>query len=189
MKMKFYLRGMGTGVIITALVFMVAFAVYQPKMSDAEIETAAAKLGMVKESSSSNSSKTDSDSSKTDSTTKTNADGSKTTTTTVKAASDSSSDTSKSSTENAGTSDSSDTSQNSATAYNAGDMVSVAITGGESSTTVAQNLYNSGLVDNADSFDSYLDSNGYDNSIRPGTYQIKKGSSYSDIAGAISSKK
>lgn len=47
MKAKYYLRGMGIGIFITALIFGIALVFYRPKMSEDEIRREAAKLGMV----------------------------------------------------------------------------------------------------------------------------------------------
>jgi hypothetical protein len=47
MKVKYYLRGMGVGILITTLIFAVSYAIQKPKMSDEEIIAAAKQLGMV----------------------------------------------------------------------------------------------------------------------------------------------
>lgn len=49
MKFKYYLRGVGVGLIVSSILFAIAFALYQPKMSDEEIIAAAKNLGMVAE--------------------------------------------------------------------------------------------------------------------------------------------
>lgn len=48
MKFKYYLRGVGIGVIVTTLLFTIAFALYKPTLSDAEIIKKAQALGMEK---------------------------------------------------------------------------------------------------------------------------------------------
>ncbi len=47
MKFKYYLRGVGVGIIFTTLILMIAFSKYKPKMSADEIRHEAGKLGMV----------------------------------------------------------------------------------------------------------------------------------------------
>lgn len=48
MKLKYYMRGVGTGILVTALILLI---VKEPKeLSDAEIKIRAAALGMVEES-------------------------------------------------------------------------------------------------------------------------------------------
>ena len=46
MRFKYYLRGAGIGVILTTLIFTIAFAVYKPTLSDDEIMQKAEALGM-----------------------------------------------------------------------------------------------------------------------------------------------
>ena len=46
MRFKYYLRGAGIGVILTTLIFTIAFAVYKPTLSDDEIMKKAEALGM-----------------------------------------------------------------------------------------------------------------------------------------------
>ncbi len=64
--------------------------------------------------------------------------------------------------------------------------VSFKISAGESSYKVAENLYRAGLIDNPGSFNTYLEQNGYDNTIHVGTFNIPEGSTYEQIANTIS---
>ena len=47
MKLKYYLRGAGVGVIVTTLIFTIAIAFGEPTMSKEDIMREAEKLGMV----------------------------------------------------------------------------------------------------------------------------------------------
>lgn len=47
MKLKYYLRGAGVGILVTTLIFIIAFAFYEPQLTDEEIEAKAKQLGMV----------------------------------------------------------------------------------------------------------------------------------------------
>ena len=47
MKLKYYLRGLGIGIIVTTILLMIAFALHKPVMSDADIIARAKQLGMV----------------------------------------------------------------------------------------------------------------------------------------------
>lgn len=47
MKLKYYLRGLGIGIIVTTILLMIAFALHKPTMSDADIIARAKQLGMV----------------------------------------------------------------------------------------------------------------------------------------------
>lgn len=48
MKLKYYLRGLGIGIVITTIVLMIAYSGYREEMSDAEIIARAEAMGMVK---------------------------------------------------------------------------------------------------------------------------------------------
>ena len=65
-------------------------------------------------------------------------------------------------------------------------FVSFKVTAGESSSKVAENLYRAGLIDNPSAFNTYLEQNGYDNTIHVGTFNIPEGSTYEQIANTIS---
>ena len=67
-----------------------------------------------------------------------------------------------------------------------GKVITFKVTAGESSYKVAENLYRAGLIDNPTSFNTYLESNGYDNTIHVGSFDIPEGSTYEQIANTIS---
>ncbi|MDE6435309.1 MAG: endolytic transglycosylase MltG [Lachnospiraceae bacterium] len=64
--------------------------------------------------------------------------------------------------------------------------VKLTIERGSSSFPVCQKLQELGLIENASDFDTYLVENGYASRIRVGEHTLKKGMSYQDIAEAIS---
>jgi hypothetical protein len=47
MRLKYYLRGLAVGIIVTTLILTVSFSLYKPTMSDEEIMVRATDLGMV----------------------------------------------------------------------------------------------------------------------------------------------
>lgn len=49
MKLKYYLRGLGTGIVVTALVLGISLSHGKGRMSDEEIKARATELGMVEE--------------------------------------------------------------------------------------------------------------------------------------------
>lgn len=49
MKLKYYLRGLGIGIIITTIVLMIAYSGYKTELTDEEIIKRAEALGMVME--------------------------------------------------------------------------------------------------------------------------------------------
>ncbi len=65
---------------------------------------------------------------------------------------------------------------------NEADEVEIVIASGDVSRMVSAKVFEAGLVDNADEFNSYLGDHDYDNMLQPGTYKIKKGSSFRQIA-------
>ncbi|QFJ55508.1 hypothetical protein [Pseudobutyrivibrio xylanivorans] len=62
------------------------------------------------------------------------------------------------------------------------------VRGGESSEVVSNHLFKAGLVDSADGFNKYLSQVNIDNLIKTGTFYIKEGSSYDDIAALLVNK-
>ncbi|MBR1478097.1 MAG: hypothetical protein IJ608_09085 [Lachnospiraceae bacterium] len=67
----------------------------------------------------------------------------------------------------------------------AANTVKFTIEGGSGSYTVARNLAEAGLVENAGDFDTYLCEGGYDRRISTGTFEISKNASYEEIARII----
>lgn len=70
----------------------------------------------------------------------------------------------------------------------AGETVTLVIGRGESSTTVSKNLKKAGIVEDAAAFDRFLCNNGYDKKIITGTYEIPYGASEEEIAKIITRK-
>lgn len=62
------------------------------------------------------------------------------------------------------------------------DMIEITIARGDDSGTVSRKLYNMGLVDSATQFDSYLMQHGYDKKISVGVVKIPSGSTWMEIA-------
>lgn len=70
----------------------------------------------------------------------------------------------------------------------AGETVTLVIGRGESSTTVSKNLQKAGIVEDAAAFDRFLCNNGYDKKIITGTYEIPYGASEEEITKIITRK-
>lgn len=68
------------------------------------------------------------------------------------------------------------------------EAVTIKIVGGDDSGTVSRKLQTAGLVDNAREYDAYLMQHGYDKKIAVGTVEIEKGSSWLEIAEKISGR-
>lgn len=218
MKKKYYMRGLGVGIIATALILMLGLFFSGVPMTDAAVKKRARALGMVESSEASGDAQSrtikelqEEQQKKSKSGTKTkktvDSDGDVTTVTTKKAdpaekkndGKDSSTDqkSSKNSNDDKSVSKTSKTvsditkSENSSkTAENTEDSgqkknVSITISGGDNSMSVGRKLQSAGLITSANAFNDYLEQNGYDHVIRTGTFSIKQGSSYREIAQAI----
>lgn len=68
------------------------------------------------------------------------------------------------------------------------EKTTVEIEGGDVSRAVSQKVFEAGLVDDAEEFNDYLGDHGYDNLLQPGTYHIKKGASFQQIAEILTNK-
>ena len=64
--------------------------------------------------------------------------------------------------------------------------VSVTVAKGTTSEQFAQAIEKAGLVDNWNDFNKYLISSGYAYQLQYGTFKLKKGMSYKEIAAACS---
>jgi len=172
MKFKYYLRGAGVGVLITTIIFACtsfynktyaeSTSAEEAEISDEEIISRAVELGMVMQD---------------------EADNQDITKSTEEAENPEGTD---ESTEEAGD----DTAENDAD--ETGDVVknyiAFSVRGGESSNSVADHLYDAGLIDNADSFNKYMNKLGVDGLIQAGSFYLAEGSSYEDIISVLITK-
>lgn len=62
------------------------------------------------------------------------------------------------------------------------------ISGGEYSDVICQKLKEAGLIDDADSYNKFLVEENYDNFINPGVYDIPKNATYEEIAVLLTTK-
>lgn len=69
-----------------------------------------------------------------------------------------------------------------------GDIITIMVDKGNGSDTVARRLAEAGLVPNANEYDKYLMANGYDRRIAAGVHKIPKGASDEEIAKLLVSK-
>lgn len=199
MKRKFYMRGLGLGIILTSILFMIGIALGNP-MSDSAVRRRARQLGMVdgntasgdansrtlkeieeeKKASSDKKSKT-----KTTVTTdkKTGVKTKTTTTTKPHSSGDTPSDGKKEDKEEKAADKKEKTEGQKKTSDKS---VKVTVSRGDSSLDVGKKLESAGIVDSATDFNHFLEKNGYDRTIHSGTYSFKKGTSYQNIASVFS---
>ena len=200
MKLKYYLRGLGIGMIVTALILGISFSSRQEQaqtMTDDQIRELAAELGMVdsseltlaalqngamqptestpQETQTQNSPEAATEPEETQ-TLETNTEPEVTVTPEV-------------------TNEPETTVTPEATPEPEATKVpeqtqtaGITINRGDDSGSVSRRLYEAGLVENAKAFDNYLCNNGYSRSINPGTYEIVPGTSEEEIAKIITGK-
>lgn len=189
MKLKYFLRGLGVGIIFSCVVF---FTAYQSgaagKMTDAQIMNRAKELGMVeKEDPLENLLPKQADAAKDRETSKDDNENTTLKDTDKNSEKDSTAETGEEKKEQ--TTEVTTQAQTKAvqtTTAEKKETVTIKIDGGSTSYTVCQKLHKAGLIENADEFDAYLVKNGYADRIRVGEYTLKKGMSFQDIAEAIS---
>lgn len=187
MKLKYYLRGLGIGIIVTTLVLMVAFSGKKEKLSDQEIMQRAEQLGMVmadegqtetgteENTGAEAQPETEQDVQNTEAGTEENADEN-----TENASEPETEPQTEAAAEPAAPEDTTGNVVGEVKQETSGE-VAFTVKSGESSDTVAFNLYKAGLVDDATAFNRYMISKGYDSRLRTGDFKIRSGASYDEI--------
>ena len=180
MKRKYYLRGIGVGILFATIILFTAYSISgQGKMSDEEVIARAEELGMIKSGTildnlpRPSSTEDTSNSSQSDPSTSTTEAGN---------SEDSGTDTETSSEKP----QEPDTGTEADTSTEAEDpnvrMVSFTVVKGMNSWNVATILQDQGVIADAADFDAYLEANGYSSRISTGDYTIAVGSDYETIA-------
>lgn len=166
MKLKYYLRGLGIGILITTVILSLA-GIGRKNMTDEEVVKRAKELGMVESTLLSDLP----DQTKAEEVRPTEPEETASTPETPVAPEE---------TPVSPEDGNPDTP--------AGETVTLVIGRGESSTTVSKNLKKAGIVEDAAAFDRFLCNNGYDKKIITGTYEIPYGASEEEIAKIITRK-
>ncbi len=205
MKLRYYLRGIGLGIIVAAAICMCAtLRNKQTTMSDAEIKARAEELGMI-------------DSKATLADTAVNADDSTDIVESPDAgefvavepeeieapAADVTEEVTPAVEEEEAITETEEASESEEVAEPeeeeepeeaapepeaTGEIITIIVEKGNGSDTVAKKLAEFGLVSNAAEYDRYLMANGYDRRIAAGTHKIPKGASDEEIAKLLVSK-
>lgn len=203
MKIKYYLRGLGTGIIFTAIVLMI---IYSYRTTDSKTIERARELGMVMPGEASKQELAENDKNteenlKDEKTTPDKDSNNNTQEQTLANDDEKESDTTEPSTQEPDTTEAdtteSDTMESDTTEpdteesttenqTSAGKEITFTISNGMYSETVSQKLYELGVIDDAAGFNSYLVQNGYAGKIRTGTYTFTTGMSYADVAAILS---
>lgn len=192
MKFKYFLRGLGLGILFSSIIFLAAYqGNSSKKLTDEEIIRRAKELGMVEEETPLkgllNSEEKTAEKDGEQNTTKekdTKQDSSAEASTEQGTANTTEEKTSEESSQKE--SDSAQTTTEKKDADQSKEKVTLTIEGGASSYPVCQRLQELGMIENAEEFDTYLVEQGYASRIRVGTHTLKKGMSFYEIAEAIS---
>ncbi len=187
MNLKYYIRGIGVGILFTAVVMSVAFHIFpNQKLTDAQIKERAKELGMVE----SEAAGSLDDLLTTPTPTSTQAPtGTQTPTETpTPSATPASDDTSKedasqNTSDAAGTADT-----GKADKSDASDTIEINITKGMTSEQVSKLLKEKGIIEDSDAFSQYLVINNYTKSIKTGNFQLNAYTAYKDIVNLIIDK-
>ena len=197
MKLKYYLRGLGIGMIVTALILGISFSNRKDQtsqiMTDDQIRERAAELGMVDSSELTLAALQNSEKQPTEGTPEQNNIEAEPETTvpaeTQATVEPETTQESEATTEPEKTAGPETTAEPEVTeAPQRTQTASITIQRGDDSGSVSRWLYEAGLVENAKAFDNYLCNNGYSRSINPGTYEIAPGTSEEEIAKIITGK-
>ena len=187
MKLKYYLRGMGVGVIVTTVILMIIFSFHkQETLSDDQIRERAAALGMVMADEVSDSGKLS------DALPDDTPDTASDQTSSIAETQDDKEDNKEDNKKDDKKDDKKDTSDNKSETKDNDvetvEQIELSIAGGEYSDDVCKKLKRAGVIDDADDFNKYLSEGGYDSLIQPGTYIIPKDADYDTIIRLITEK-
>ena len=197
MKLKYYLRGLGIGMAVTALILGISFSGRQGQeaqtLTDEQIRERASELGMVDSSELTLAELQNSAQPQTtmepEVTEKPKLTADPETTTEPEATAEPEMTTKPETTaEPEMTTKPEATKEPELITAPEQSQTTITIKKGSDSGSVSRMFYEAGLVENAKAFDNYLCNNGYSRSINPGIYEIAPGTSEEEIAKIITGK-
>lgn len=214
MKLKYYLRGLGTGMAVAALIIGISAGKSgKNEMTDEEILARAKQLGLVERTVLSDMAKesgqeeisrpqdtVEEDTTQEDATDTDTVEADTADTDTAEAdtidTDTAETDTAEPDTAEPDTAESDTTESDTDTTEASKEFgmpdeagtVTFSIVRGDSSDSVSRHLEEAGLVDNAAAYDKYLCQNGYDKSIRTGNYEIPANATGEEIAKMITGR-
>lgn len=188
MKLKYYLRGLGIGIIVTTVLLMITFALHKPVMSDADVINRAKQLGMImpedEEPLQSTENTETTEATEVSETTEENTETVQTETDTENPATTEElaatetpdqTDTVTTDTEITGTENTDNGTIEGAAPY------TLVVNRGDVCRVVCENLQANGIVDDAEAFRKFLAQKGFASSISVGSYTIPYGLDYEEI--------
>ena len=197
MKLKYYLRGIGIGIVVTAVIMGVALGNPTGGISDAEVRARAEKLGMSDDTrvlSENEEKETKTQETASPEIQKTTEPTAKPTTeptakpTTAPTAEVAAEPTTEPTAEVATEPTAEPKPSASVTSEPESEEIIIEVRPGDGSYAVAQAVQSAGLVDDAGAFDRFLCQNGYDKKICTGSHTIPAGSSEAEIAAILCKK-
>lgn len=200
MKLRYYMRGLGIGIIVTALIMGIAAGDGGRPLTDAEIREAALKLGMVESDSLkltdiqpvSREPEESRESGNVQEEEESRESGEAQETEELRENEDVPEEESREEGESQENEDVPEEesredgeSQTDESNQETGETVTITVQSGSGSRTVCNQLAEAGLIENAAEFDRYLIDNGYSKRICVGTYEIEVGVNEEEIAKII----
>ena len=194
MRLKYYLRGLGLGIIFAVIIMMIGFHDNKQSMSDTEIIEKAKTLGMVEAKNISGTVADEYNSEKTDSSA-TNSDASSQKAETEQDSQMQDSQTAQEDTQQEAAQPAADAKQPAADAkqetvepQDAVTTYTISVTSQDTCRTIAEKLKALNLVDDAEQFRIYMGQKGADHFIADGEHVIPQGASYDDIITILTQK-
>lgn len=192
MRLKYYLRGLGLGIIFAVIIMMIGFHGNKQSMSDTEIIEKAKTLGMVEAKNISGTVADEYNSEKTDSSaTNSDASSQKAETEQDSQMQDSQTaqeDTQKEDTQQEAAQPAADAKQETVEPQDAVTTYTISVTSQDTCRTIAEKLKALNLVDDAEQFRIYMGQKGADHFIADGEHVIPQGASYDDIITILTQK-
>lgn len=194
MKLKYYLRGLGIGVICTAIIMGIALSGNKKEtLTDAEIIERARLLGMIMEEDASGKNELEQDDAEKDKPSE--PDLNKNGTEDQKSQNKQpEKETSNDKTDESGKKESNDRDKAEDSAKDQkeeaenGKMIEIEIKQGEFSDVVSQKLFQAGLIPDAEKFNAYMTQKGVDDSLRVGVHLIPEGAAVDEIIAILQEK-
>lgn len=188
MRLKYYLRGLGLGIIFAVIIMTIGFHGNKQSMSDTEIIEKAKTLGMVEAKKSSGTVADEYNSEKTDSSAANSDDSSQK----AEAEQDSQmqdSQTPQEDTQQEAVVPATDAQPETVAPQDtATTTYTITVTRQDTCRTIAEKLKALGLVDDAEQFRIYMGQKGADHFIADGDHSIPQGASYDDIITILTQK-
>lgn len=187
MKLKYYLRGLGIGIVVAVFITSISFQNRQP-MTDEEIKARAAELGMIENSVLTDRVNKDKDEEPVDESQNEPSEEPNETLgeTEEEPQKEPDADVEEPNADTEAEEPSEETQDNKedtqTTTENVKDTISITVVSGDTSWTVSKRMEEAGLIESAKDFDTHLCRYGYDKKISVGTYKIPVSATHEEMA-------